>query len=135
MPIVIDASAIVTLAFPDEDQHYVEDLVQELATETGIVPTLFWDEVINVLAVNVTKRARLSIERALDYLDVFQGLGLNLDLQINDTERLGLAIQYKLSGYDATYLQLALLHEATLATQDRELKAAARDAGVTVFGD
>jgi predicted nucleic acid-binding protein len=42
---------------------------------------------------------------------------------------------YKLTAYDATYLELAMRRVATLATFDRKLTAAARAAGVRVFGE
>jgi predicted nucleic acid-binding protein len=46
-----------------------------------------------------------------------------------------LARTYALTAYDATYLELALRRSAVLATFDRKLAAAARSAGVRVFGD
>jgi predicted nucleic acid-binding protein len=48
---------------------------------------------------------------------------------------LDLARTYGLTAYDATYLELAMRRAATLATFDRKLAAAARAAGVRVFGD
>ena len=39
----------------------------------------------------------------------------------------------KLTAYDATYLELAIRRAATLATFDRKLAAAARNAGVRVL--
>jgi predicted nucleic acid-binding protein len=42
---------------------------------------------------------------------------------------------FKLTAYDATYLELALRRSAPLATFDRKLAEAARQAGVRVFGD
>lgn len=44
-----------------------------------------------------------------------------------------LAMQYKLSSYDAAYLELAMRHGLPLATQDAQLKSAAALAGVTVL--
>lgn len=43
---------------------------------------------------------------------------------------LSLARRFKLSAYDATYLELALRLGLPLATLDRTLKAAAKGAGV-----
>jgi predicted nucleic acid-binding protein len=42
---------------------------------------------------------------------------------------------FKLTAYDATYLELAMRRAAVLATFDRQLADAARAAGVRVFGD
>jgi predicted nucleic acid-binding protein len=46
-----------------------------------------------------------------------------------------MARTYGLTVYDATYLELAMRRAATLATFDGKLAAAARAAGVRVFGD
>lgn len=48
---------------------------------------------------------------------------------------LSLARTYKLTAYDAVYLELALRNHATLATFDRQLADAVRKAGGRVFGD
>jgi len=48
---------------------------------------------------------------------------------------LTLARAYKLTAYDATYLELVLRVGGTLATFDRDLASAVRLAGGRVFGD
>jgi len=45
-----------------------------------------------------------------------------------------LARAYRLTSYDATYLELVLRKGGELATFDRKLAEAARAAGVRVFG-
>ena len=47
---------------------------------------------------------------------------------------LQLARRYKLSAYDASYLELALRLGMPLATLDEDLKKAAKKAGVKKFG-
>jgi predicted nucleic acid-binding protein len=46
-----------------------------------------------------------------------------------------LARVYKLTCYDATYLELVLRTHRVLATFDRQLAEAVREAGGRVFGD
>jgi len=41
--------------------------------------------------------------------------------------------QYNLSSYDATYLELVIRKEASLATLDNQLLNAASDCGITVY--
>ncbi len=48
---------------------------------------------------------------------------------------LSLARTYGLTGYDATYLELVLRMGATLATFNRQLADALRQAGGHIFGD
>ena len=47
---------------------------------------------------------------------------------------LQLAIRYRLSLYDAAYLELAQRRRVPLATLDRDLQAAAKAEGITVLG-
>jgi len=51
------------------------------------------------------------------------------------TTVLTLARAYKLTSYDATYLELVLRTGRALATFDRQLADAVRKAGGRVFGD
>ena len=46
---------------------------------------------------------------------------------------LPIAREYKLSAYDAAYLELAIRHGAPLATLDAKLRKAARKAGTAIF--
>ena len=45
-----------------------------------------------------------------------------------------LAREFNLTVYDATYLELAMRKNCSLATADKRLANAARDAGVTLVG-
>ena len=49
-------------------------------------------------------------------------------------DTLSLARRYKLSAYDAAYLELALRTGLQLATLDADLARAAATAGVPIFG-
>ena len=49
-------------------------------------------------------------------------------------ETLSLARRYKLSAYDAAYLELAMRSGLPLATLDADLAKAATTAGVPIFG-
>ena len=48
---------------------------------------------------------------------------------------LPLAREYRLSAYDASYLELAIRHAAPLATLDGQLQKAAKHAGVKIFAE
>jgi predicted nucleic acid-binding protein len=50
------------------------------------------------------------------------------------SDTLQLARRYKLSAYDASYLELALRRGIPLATLDEDLQKAAKKAGVKKFG-
>lgn len=50
------------------------------------------------------------------------------------SETLAIADRYRLTLYDAAYLELAVRRNLPLATQDAELRAAAKTAGVPTLG-
>ena len=53
-----------------------------------------------------------------------------VDLALSST--LALAAEYKLTAYDAAYLELALRRDLPLATLDSDLRRAAKKAGVAL---
>ena len=55
----------------------------------------------------------------------------SVGLVLTDVHRL--AVTYRLTSYDAAYLELALRRALPLATLDNELIVACRQAGVPVF--
>lgn len=64
----------------------------------------------------------------------------NVDIEVDSatfahalSDTLHLARRYKLSAYDASYLELALRSGLSLATLDEELQKAAKKAGVKRF--
>jgi len=63
----------------------------------------------------------------------------DLPIEIEDATRTRLFVsvrallgQYKLTAYDASYLELAIRHKLPIAALDNALAKAARDAGVTI---
>jgi len=117
-----------------DEESTVTLSVLELVQEQGAVATaVWWAEVRNAL-VRAERRGRLSLygtEVALASLDA---LGIRLDGLPDSVPVLALARTYRLTVYDAMYLELALRHHLPLATLDRQLAVAARAAGAEVLG-
>lgn len=133
MPLVLDASAIVTLALADEDSALAEAALERLASAGGgLVPPLFWYEVANVLLVT-GKAARVTPEASIEFLADLLSLPISLDLPPHPIEAFALGMQYGLFAYDAAYLEIALRTGSELATLDAKLAAAAEKAGVTLL--
>ena len=70
------------------------------------------------------------------FLEMLEGVDIDVDSAtfthaLSDT--LQLARRYKLSAYDASYLELALRQGIPLATLDEDLQKAAKKAGVKRF--
>jgi predicted nucleic acid-binding protein len=140
MDLILDASA--TLAWlirridPVEDQ-LADEVLRYILLRDALVPALWFPEVANGVLV-AERRGGVNNSTSSSFLAMVDTLPI-----IEDTTRpyavqatvLMLARTYELSAYDATYLELAMRRAATLATFDRKLAAAARAAGVRVFGD
>jgi len=71
------------------------------------------------------------------FLELLAGVNIDVDAATYAhalSATLQLARRYRLSAYDASYLELALRLGLPLATLDEELQKAARKAGVRKFG-
>ncbi|GHU29997.1 hypothetical protein FACS189497_09020 [Betaproteobacteria bacterium] len=139
MSVVIDAS--MALAWIFERQRTDEaERAQRILGEAGrvamIVPLLWYTEVANALLVG-ERRQVVSEAQVIDYLARLDKLPIAQDSARPDARRdqvMALARQYRLSAYDATYLELALREGAGLATFDGKLADAMRSAGGNVPG-
>lgn len=133
MNFVVDCSAVMPWAFGDEATAETDALLDELARgEVAWVPTIWHLEVGNVLLGAMRKK---KIDQA--GIEAFFSLLKNLEI-VTDPETtarawdktLDLAQLYRLATYDASYLELAMRKGMPLATLDKELAAACREAGV-----
>jgi predicted nucleic acid-binding protein len=151
--VVIDASAALSLVFPDDDSEKVHAFFSTLAPETElIVPPLWWYECTNVL-LTVVKRKRLEASEAREALAALWELPVRTDASplihgwieggahrdanapptpVSSTFIFHVGLTRDLSAYDSAYLCLAELHGAALLSLDDGVRAVARDLGITV---
>jgi predicted nucleic acid-binding protein len=118
---------------PDEHDLGAEELLQSVAVSGASVPPLFRIEVGQGLLMGV-RRKRVSASFPREAIELLDALPLRFDTdggELTWTSCLHLAVTYSLSLYDATYLELAVRLGSPLATFDKELARAARQAGVT----
>ena len=80
-------------------------------------------------------RGKLKLDAAREILDTLATLPIELDAGPSPGQRqlFELAMRYKLSSYDAVYLELAMRHGLPIATQDAQLKEASMAAGVAIL--
>lgn len=135
MTLVLDASAALTLTFGDERPAYASRLMDTLAEAAVHVPQHWPLEISNGLLM-AHRRGRMSLESTARARELL----LRLDAHVDDatgtyawSATFALAERYRLTVYDAAYLELALRLDATLATMDDQLADAARDLGISVF--
>lgn len=130
MPLVIDLSAIIPLALRDEDPAYAQSVIDALTQTEGLVPTVFWLELLNGLATNAAKRGRLTANEAREFVGAVEGLALQT-APIGPAEAiLDLCFNHGLTAYDAAYLELAKRTGSTIATLDAALRRACEAEGV-----
>jgi predicted nucleic acid-binding protein len=77
----------------------------------------------------------LSAERSAEFIENLNSLNIVIDDEGIDrvlTEVHRLAVAYRLTSYDAAYLELALRRKLPLATLDQDLIRAAKAAGISI---
>jgi len=134
MPFVLDASVAACWALQDE-QHIYADLARErIVTDPAIAPSLWWFEMRNILLIK-ERVSRITEAESAIFLGWMNRLGVELDRAPQSSEVLRLARRYKLTVYDAAYLELAQRNRVPLATLDANLVDAAKAEGVPIIGE
>lgn len=140
MSIVLDASMALAWLIDRADRTeaaLASQAFDELISTGAQVPSLWYAEVSNTLLV-FERAKRLTEQASASYLADLALLAIRQDDLPPASQQarvMDLGRMHKLTAYDATYLELAMRRAATLATFDRKLAAAARAAGVRLFGD
>jgi predicted nucleic acid-binding protein len=134
--VVLDSSATLAWIYADETTDDLNALFEQIANDGAVVPTLWRLEIANSLTVAI-RRARIDAEFRRSALADLAFLDISTDQHTDDrawNETLHLADRFRLSLYDAAYLELAQRRRLPLATLDRELRAAAQSTGTEVLG-
>lgn len=134
MNLVLDASIALSWCFEDEGSGEALQVLERLRGDEAVVPPLWSLEVANGL-LTAERRRRLDAEAVVRAGDLLLSLPIVVEPAARTrplTTVLPLARKYKLSAYDAAYLELALRRNIPLATLDRSLGSAARTAGLEV---
>jgi len=140
MALILDASAALAWFVQRTDAHeaaLADEILSTVERDEATVPTIWYIEVINGLLV--AERSRLSDPskplRFLGELDALPIIEDRAGAASVRSEVLALGRKYGLTAYDAVYLELSLRAGRALATFDRQLANALREAGGQVFGD
>lgn len=130
---VLDSSVALGWIFEDERDAYSEAALRRLADSVALVPWLWHSEVGNILS-RAVRHARISLEAASRALDLAADLRIEtVSLDEHAGFWMSRALDFKLTAYDAQYLELALRRQLPLATKDDELAAAAQAHGVLLW--
>ena len=138
MSFVLDNSVAMCWLLNDgrpADVAYALKVLDALKQTSATVPGLWALEAANVVA-KAEAKGLVTEARTQVFVATLTRLNITTDKAtasqaLSDT--LNLARRYKLSAYDAAYLELALREGLPLATLDGDLEKAAKKAGVKRF--
>lgn len=134
---VLDNSITMRWCFDSGAHEYADKILDHLETEQGtaFVPVLWRYEVSSVLS-RAQNRGLLAAQKVQEFLEDLAALSITVDTDgvsriLSDVHQI--AIRYRLTSYDAAYLELALRRNLPLATLDEELRTACQASGLASF--
>ncbi len=134
---VLDASVTIRWALQDgsaTDRAYADQVLDSLAITPAWVPALWYTETIHVLRC-AEDDGKFGESALTGFVYRLGQLPIDLDAAAPSGIQLAVAAisrEFKLSGYDAQYLELARRRNLPIATLDKDLRKAAKKAGVLV---
>ena len=136
MTFVIDSSVALSWCFEDERTPATKALLDRVGETGGFVPQHWPVEVLNGLMM-AERRRRIDTTRRRGFAAFLRDLPITLDpettSQVWDATQ-HLAERFRLTVYDAVYLELAHRKHLRLATLDQELRDAGAAIGVALLG-
>jgi predicted nucleic acid-binding protein len=133
---VVDNSVALAWCFEDEHTQPIMDLLDRVAESGAVAPSLWPLEALNGLLM-AERRKRLDAKRRQRLAGFLRGLPVTLDMETADqawTATARLAERYRLTLYDAAYLELAQRRKLPLATLDKDLIRTGKTLGMTLLG-
>ena len=138
MLFVLDNSVSMRWLFKDgteADLLYAEQVLEALKEGSAVVPVVWWLEVSNVIARTEAQQL-LPETQSRKFLDTLRKMPITVDSSPVEQlweQTLHLARKFKISAYDAAYLELAIRQNIVLATLDADLARAARQSKTQLF--
>ena len=132
---VLDSSVALTWCFTDEATPATSALLDRIKIDAAVVPSLWYLEITNVLAL-AERKGRLLPDKLVEFSELVSRLNLDIDLQspLQALDRLlPLCRLHKITSYDALYLDLAVREQLPLASLDRSLRSAASAVGIRLL--
>src|SRR5215210_6196441 len=136
MALVLDSSLTLAWIYLDELTPTTLRLSQSISETGAWVPSIWRLEVANSLYVSLWRRRidRAFRDRAIDDLS---RLAISVDAATDEfawTMTLALSDRFRLTLYDACYLELAQRRALPLATLDKDLRKAAKALDIPLLG-
>ena len=134
--LVVDCSATMAWFMPDEGNPETEAVRVRVTDEGAVVPALWPIEVGNTFLLAV-RYGRMSAEQRTNALRGLTALPIEIDKETLThawESTSALAERFRLTLYDACYLELAQRRNLPLATLDGDLRAAGEALGLEILG-
>jgi predicted nucleic acid-binding protein len=134
--LVLDSSVALAWFYDDEIEPAIEEVQNQVVAGGAIVPALWHLETANSLQMNV-RRGRITESRRDAALVELATLTILVDPETVVrawADTLVLSTRFRLTTYDAAYLELAYRRGLPLASLDRELCTAGYELGVELLG-
>lgn len=138
MSFVLDNSVTMRWFFGNgkpQELSYAGKVLDAMKQNSAFVPMTWSLEVANVIA-RAEAKSLVTEARSGAFLGMLEDVDIKVDTATSAhalSDTLYLARRYKLSAYDASYLELAIRLGLPLATLDEDLQKAAKKAGVKKF--
>ncbi len=135
MSLVIDSSMTLGWVYADERTSASTEILHRVHREGAWVPTIWRFEIANALQFGVKKKRITKSERT-DLLADLHAMNISIDPHSNLHawgETLDLTDRFRLTTYDASYVELALRRHLPLATLDRDIQTACEALGIPLL--
>ncbi len=117
------------------DQKYAEQVLESMRHVDALTPNLWHLEAVSVL-LGAEKRGEVSLGEIERFISQLENLPIHVDTLTAHqafSRTLSLSRAYKISSYDASYLELAMREGLSLSTLDKKLTKAAKKADVEIY--
>ena len=135
---VLDASVTIRWALKDgsaADRTFADQVLDSFAATFALVPALWYTETIHLLRC-AEDDGKFGESALTGFVYRLGQLPIELDAAAPSGVQLAVAAisrEFKLTGYDAQYLELARRRNMPLATLDKDLRKASKKAGVPIY--
>jgi len=129
MKYVVDASFVASLLLPDEFSDQTQQEATTIFSKTVIAPEFLQIEFSNIL-ITAQRRERITSLEREKILETFNSLPIIFSEKLSIEQRnksIAIATQYKISMYDAVYLELGVRESAKVKSYDKKLLLVIKD--------
>jgi predicted nucleic acid-binding protein len=132
MRFVLDASVTLRWCLTHQQSASSIAVLEQMPTAEVYVPAIWPVEVASVLSREVNKRT-ITVDDALAFFQTLSAFDITVaDANTDPSSIFKASRKHRLTGFDASYAELAIALELPLASDDNDMREAAQRAGVAL---